>query len=96
MGIKKASVDLTTLAVADKSKNFSKFRKFKDIENIHCIWHPQGNHAKGDCRIFLDRYTRKGNKGDKNEDNQKKGQDNIEDKGFQQSRGQLQSFLLEF
>jgi hypothetical protein len=58
--------------VADKSKKIFKFRKFKDIENMHCIWHPQGNHTTEDCRIFLDRYTRKGNKGDKKEDNQKK------------------------
>jgi hypothetical protein len=46
--------------VADKSKKFSKFKKFEDIENMHCIWHPQGNHVTRDCRIFLDRYTRKG------------------------------------
>jgi hypothetical protein len=73
--------------VADKSNRFSKFRKFEDIENMHCIWHPQRNHTTGDCRIFLDRYTRKGNKGDKKEDDQKKGEDNIEDKGFQQLKG---------
>jgi hypothetical protein len=60
-----------TIAVADKLKK-SKFRKFKDIENMHCIWHPQGNHTTGDYRIFLDRYTRKGNKGDKKEDDQKR------------------------
>jgi hypothetical protein len=73
--------------MADKSKKFSKFRKFKDIENMHCIWHPQGNHTTGDCCIFLDRYTRKGNKGDKKEDDHKKEEDNIEDKEFQQSKG---------
>jgi hypothetical protein len=71
-----------TIATTDKSKKFSKFKRFEDIENIHCIWHPQGNHTTGDCRIFIDRYTRKGNKGDKKEDNQKKGEDSIEDKGF--------------
>jgi hypothetical protein len=76
-----------TVAVANKSKKFSKFIKFEDIENMHCIWHPQGNHTTGDCRIFLDRYTRKGNNGNKKEDDQKKGEDNIEDKGFQQSKG---------
>jgi hypothetical protein len=47
-----------TVAMADKSKKFSKFKKFEDIENMHCIWHPQGNHITGDCRIFLDKYTR--------------------------------------
>jgi hypothetical protein len=26
-----------TVAVADKSKKFSKFKKFEDIENMHCI-----------------------------------------------------------
>jgi hypothetical protein len=41
------------------AKNFSKFRRFEDIENMHCIWLPQGNHTIGDCQIFIDRYTRK-------------------------------------
>jgi hypothetical protein len=50
-----------TVAVADKSKKFSKFKKFEDIKNMYCIWHPQGNHITGDCRIFLDRYTRMDN-----------------------------------
>jgi hypothetical protein len=56
---------------------------------MHCIWHPQGNHTTGDCRIFLDRCTRKRNNGDKKEDNQKKNKDNLEDKGFQQSKGTI-------
>jgi hypothetical protein len=73
--------------VFDKSKKFSKFKKFEDIENMHCIWHTQGNHTTRDCHIFLDRYTRKGNNGDKKEDNQKKDEDNLGDKGFQQSKG---------
>jgi hypothetical protein len=30
-----------TIAMANRMKKFSKFRKFKDIENIHCIWHPK-------------------------------------------------------
>jgi hypothetical protein len=34
-----------TITMADKTKKFSKFRWFKDIENMHCIWHPQGNHT---------------------------------------------------
>jgi hypothetical protein len=76
-----------TVVVADKSKKFSKFKKFEDIENMHCIWHPQENHMTGDCRIFLDRYTRKDNNGDKKEDNQKKDENNPGDKGFQQSKG---------
>jgi hypothetical protein len=28
-----------TVAMADKSKKFSKFKIFEDIENMHCIWH---------------------------------------------------------
>jgi hypothetical protein len=68
--------------MADKTKKFSRFRRFKDIKNMHYIWHPQGNHTTGDYRIFIDRYTRKRKK-DKQEDNQKKDEDNIEDKGFQ-------------
>jgi hypothetical protein len=51
-----------TVTMADKTKKFSKFKRFKDIENMHCIWHPQGNHITGDCRIFIDRYARKGRK----------------------------------
>jgi hypothetical protein len=39
---------------------------------MHYIWHPNGNHMIRDCRIFIDRYTRKGNNGDKKEDNQKR------------------------
>jgi hypothetical protein len=30
-----------TITMADKTKKFSKFRRFKDIENMHYIWHPQ-------------------------------------------------------
>jgi hypothetical protein len=54
-----------TIAMADKTKKFSRFRRFEDIENMHCIWHPQGNHTTGDCRIFIDRYARKGKNKDK-------------------------------
>jgi hypothetical protein len=32
----------------DKSKKFSKFKKFEDIKNMHCIWHPQGNYTTGE------------------------------------------------
>jgi hypothetical protein len=70
MGIKKEKHGPdNTVGVADKSKKFSKFKKFEDIENMHCICHAQGNHTTRDCRIFLDIYTRKGNNGDKKEDN---------------------------
>jgi hypothetical protein len=64
------------VAIADKAKKFSKPRKFDDIENMHCIWHPNRNHMTRDCRIFIDRYTRKGNNGERKEDNQKKDEDN--------------------
>jgi hypothetical protein len=76
-----------TVAMADKMKKFSKFRMFEDIENMHCIWHPQGNHTIGDCRIFIDQYARKGKSKDKQEDNKKKGEDNMKNKGFQQPNG---------
>jgi hypothetical protein len=32
---------------------------------MHYIWHPQENHTTGDCRIFIDRYARKGKKQEK-------------------------------
>jgi hypothetical protein len=38
-----------TVAMADKMKKFSKFRRFEDIDNMHCVWHPQRNHTTGDC-----------------------------------------------
>jgi hypothetical protein len=58
-----------TLAIADKAKKFSKPRKFDNIENMHYIWHPNRNHTTGDCYIFIYRYTRKCNNGDRKEDN---------------------------
>jgi hypothetical protein len=73
--------------MADKMKKFLKFRRFEDIENMHCIWHPQGNHTTGDCRIFIDRYIIKGKNKDKQEYDKKKDEDNTEDKGFQQPKG---------
>jgi hypothetical protein len=76
-----------TVAMADKTKKFLKFRRFEDIENMHCIWHPQGNHTTGGCCIFIDRYARKGKDKDKQEDNKKKDEHNMEDKGFQQPKG---------
>jgi hypothetical protein len=74
------------MAITDKAKKFSKPRKFDDFENMHYIWHPNRSHTTGDCRIFIDRYTRKGNNGERKEDNQKKDEDNQEDKGFQKSK----------
>ena len=76
-----------TVAVADKSRKFSKPRRYDNIENMHCILHPKGNHAIGNCYTFNDRYTRRDNKVNTKEDNQKKDEDNHEDKGFQKSRG---------
>jgi hypothetical protein len=73
--------------MADKMKKFLKFRRFEDIENMHCIWHPQGNHITRDCRIFIDWYARKEKNKDKEEDNKKKDEDNPKGKGFQQSKG---------
>jgi hypothetical protein len=35
-----------TITMADKTKKISKFRGFKDIENMHYIWHPQGNQKR--------------------------------------------------
>jgi hypothetical protein len=48
-----------TITMADKTKKFSKFKRFKDIENMHYIWYPQGNHTTGDYRIFIDRMQGK-------------------------------------
>jgi hypothetical protein len=57
------------VAIEDKAKKFSKNRKFDDIKNMHCIWHPNRNHMTRDYHIFIDRYTRKGNNGERKEDN---------------------------
>ena len=76
-----------TVAMADKSKKFSKPRRYDDIENIRCPLHPNGKHTIGNCYTFNERYTRKDSKGNNKEDNQKKEEDNHEDKGFQKSRG---------
>jgi hypothetical protein len=40
----------------------------------------------GDCRIFLDRYTRKGNKGNKKEDDQKKEKITLKTRDFSNQR----------
>ena len=76
-----------TVAVADKSKKFSKPRRYDDIENIRCPLHPNGKHTIRNYYTFNERYTRKDSKGNNKEDNQKKEEDNHENKGFQKSRG---------
>ena len=76
-----------TIAVTDKSRKFSKPRRYDDVENMHCILHPKGNHTIRNCYTLNEQYTRKDSKGSIKEDNQKK-EDNHEDKGFQKSRGQ--------
>jgi hypothetical protein len=48
-----------TIVMADKTNKFSKFRRLEDIKNMHCIWHPQGNHTTGESRIFIYQYARK-------------------------------------
>ena len=68
--------------MADKSKKFSKPRRYDDIENIHCPLHPNGRHTIRNYYTFNDRYTRKDSKENTKEDNQKKDENNHEDKGF--------------
>jgi hypothetical protein len=75
------------VAVADKTKKFSKPRKFDDIENMHYIWHPNRNHMTGDCCIFIDRYTRKGNNGDKKKITRKKMKKTMKIKDSRNLRG---------
>ena len=75
------------VAMTDKSKKFLKPRRYDDIENMHCILHPNGKHIIGNCYTFNEWYTRKDSKGNTKEDSQKKEEDNHEDKGFQKSRG---------
>ena len=38
-----------TVAVADKPRKFSKSKRYDDIENMHCILHPNGTHTIGNC-----------------------------------------------
>ena len=73
--------------MADKSRKFSKPRRYDDIENMQCILHPKANHTIGNCYTFNERYVRKDSKGNTKEDNQKKDEDNHEDKAFQKSWG---------
>ena len=41
-----------TIAMADKSKKFSKPKRYDDIENMRCILHPNGKHTIGNCHTF--------------------------------------------
>ena len=61
-----------TVAVTDKSRKFSKPRRYDDIESMLCPLHPNGKHTIGNCYTFNERYTRKDSKGSTKEDNQKK------------------------
>ena len=61
-----------TVVVTDKSRKFSKPKRYNDIENMHCPLHPNGKHTIRNCYTFNDRYTRKDSKGNTKEDNQKK------------------------
>ena len=78
-----------TVAMADKSKKFSRPRRYDDIESMHCILHPNGKHTIGNCYTFKERYTRIDSKKDTKQDGQKKEEENPEDKGFQKSRGMV-------
>ena len=75
-----------TIATTDKSKKIFKPRKYEDIENVRCVWHPKANHSTRECYFFVDHYTRKDKKEDKKEDNHKKDEDSNEGKGFQKSK----------
>ena len=39
--------------MADKSKKFYKPRRYDDIENMHCILHPNGKHTIGNYPYLL-------------------------------------------
>ena len=57
------------VAMADKSKKFSKPRRYDDIENIRCPLHPNGKHTIGNCYTINERYTKKDSKGNNKENN---------------------------
>ena len=76
-----------TVAVADKSKRFSKPRRYDNIENMHCIRHPNGNHTIENCYTFNDRYIRKDSKGNTKEDNQKKMKTTMKTRDSKNPRG---------
>ena len=45
-----------TVAVTDKSRKFSKPRRYDDIENMHCILHPKGNHTIRNCYCWCKKW----------------------------------------
>jgi hypothetical protein len=79
-----------TIAMADKTIFFKKFRRFKDTENMDCIWHPQGNHIIGDCGIFIDLHARKGEKRKKKRITRRKMKTTQKTKDSSSQREQLQ------
>lgn len=79
------------MVVADKNKRLFKNKKFEDIENMQCLWHPFGNHTTRDCCIFIERYPRKyprkNSKLEKKGDDQKKEEDNQNNQGDKRNLG---------
>ena len=76
--------------MADKSKKFTKPRRYDDIENIRCPLHPNGKHTIGNCYTFNERYTRKDSKGNNKEDNQKKKETTMRTRDSKNPEGQWQ------
>jgi hypothetical protein len=68
-----------TVAMADKAKKFYKPRKYDNLENMPCIWHPADRHKTGDCSFFHDNYSRKEDNEAKKDEHQKKAKDNKEE-----------------
>jgi hypothetical protein len=84
-----------TVAMANKTKKFSTFRRFEDIENMHFIWHPQENHTIGDCCMFIDWYVRKGKTRIKKKITRRKTKTTWKTKVSNSRREQLQKSSLE-
>jgi hypothetical protein len=76
------------VASTDKSKKSSKPRRFEDLENLPCPWHPNSSHTASDWWNFKN-YTRKNDsaKGKGKLDDDNKDQEDQRDKGFQKSKG---------
>jgi hypothetical protein len=70
------------VASTHNSKKSSKPRRFKDLENLPCPWHPNSSHTAGECWNFKN-YTRKNDstKGKGKEDDNNKDQEDQGDKG---------------
>ena len=79
-----------TVAMANKSKKFTKPRRYDDIENIRCPLHPNGKHTIRNCYTFNERYTRKDSKGNNKEDNQKKEGETLKTRDSKNPEGQWQ------